>query len=85
MDGHEGAAGDASIETLPVPLTARQLQCLQLAAEGNPSVDIGRRLGLSARTVDDHLAVACRHLGVRTRIQAVAAAVTLGLIRPTAR
>jgi DNA-binding CsgD family transcriptional regulator len=63
-------------------MTERQRECLQLAADGHSSADIGRRLALSARTVDDHLASACRHLGVRTRIQAVAAAVALGLIRP---
>jgi ATP/maltotriose-dependent transcriptional regulator MalT len=37
-------------------------------------------LGLSARTVDDHIAAACRRLGVRTRVQAVLAAVEAGLL-----
>lgn len=53
-------------------LSARQADCLDLAATGLSSARIGRRLGLSPRTVDEHLALACRALGVRTRIQAVA-------------
>lgn len=60
---------------LPLPargLTQRQHQCLTLAAEGLTSARIGATLGLSPRTVDEHLADACSLLGVRTRIQAVA-------------
>lgn len=53
-------------------LSIRQVECLSLAAEGLTSADIGERLGLSPRTVDEHLTGACRVLGVRTRIQAVA-------------
>ncbi|WP_420469946.1 helix-turn-helix domain-containing protein [Brevundimonas sp. FT23042] len=54
------------------PLSARQMQCLRLAARGLTSAEIGARLGLSSRTIDEHLLGACRALGVRTRIQAVA-------------
>jgi DNA-binding CsgD family transcriptional regulator len=54
------------------PLSARQRECLALAARGLTSAAIGERLGLSGRTVDEHLMRACRTLGVRTRIQAVA-------------
>ncbi|HAD84228.1 MAG TPA: LuxR family transcriptional regulator [Brevundimonas sp.] len=60
---------------LPAPvdaLTDRQRQCLTLASEGLTSSRIAAALGLSPRTVDEHLADACRLLGVRTRIQAVA-------------
>ena len=53
-------------------LSNRQLQCLNLAASGLPSAVIGGQLGISPRTVDEHLAAACEVLGVRTRIQAVA-------------
>lgn len=53
-------------------LTDRQRECLQLAATGLTSSGIGERLGLSPRTVDEHLMMACSLLGVRTRIQAVA-------------
>lgn len=53
-------------------LTERQRQCLDLAADGLTSARIGAVLGLSPRTIDEHLAEACRLLGVRTRVQAVA-------------
>ncbi len=53
-------------------LTERQTLCLRLASEGLSSSQIGRRLKVSARTVDDHILFACRSLGVRTRVQAVA-------------
>lgn len=53
-------------------LTARQRQCLILVSGGLSSRRIGERLGLSVRTVDEHLARACAMLGVRTRVQAVA-------------
>lgn len=53
-------------------LSDRQRQCLAFAARGLTSGAIGEEIGLSARTVDEHLMGACRALGVRTRIQAVA-------------
>jgi len=56
----------------PKALSARQAQCLRLAAEGLTSAAIASRLGISPRTVDEHLTGACRILGVRTRVQAVA-------------
>lgn len=62
-------------------LTARQLECLAWVAQGKSSGDIGAILGLSSRTVDDHLNFACRRLRVRTRVQAVIAAISLGLLQ----
>lgn len=53
-------------------LSDRQRQCLALAAHGLSSARIAERIGISGRTVDEHLMLACRALGVRTRIQAVA-------------
>ena len=43
---------------------------------------VGRRLGISPRTVETHVAKLYRKLGVRTRVQAVARAAHLGLIEP---
>lgn len=53
-------------------LSARQRECLELASDGLTSAGIAERLGISPRTVDEHLLMACAALGVRTRIQAVA-------------
>jgi len=63
---------DASSERPAERLSDRQRDCLALAAEGLTSRVIGRRLGISGRTVDEHVMLACQALGVRTRIQAVA-------------
>ncbi len=52
-------------------LTERQLECLYWTQQGKSAGDIGLILGISPRTVEGHLAKACRILGVRTRLQAV--------------
>jgi DNA-binding CsgD family transcriptional regulator len=62
-----------------VVLRPRQLECLYWARQGKSSADIGHILGISSRTVDEHIGNAAEALGVRTRIQAVARAVMLGL------
>lgn len=62
-------------------LTQRQLECLSWVREGKSSADIGGILGLSPRTVDDHIGKACHWFGVRTRGQAVQAALRLGLLQ----
>jgi DNA-binding CsgD family transcriptional regulator len=60
-------------------LSPRQVECLRLAAEGKSSTEIARTLGISSRTVDQHVAEACERLKVRNRTQAVARAIQLGL------
>jgi DNA-binding NarL/FixJ family response regulator len=61
-------------------LTARERQILELLSEGLTMQQIGRRLGISPRTVETHVAKLYRKLAVRTRVQAVARAASLGLI-----
>lgn len=61
-----------STSSLADILSDRQFECLCLAASGLASSGIAERIGISPRTVDEHLAAACEALGVRTRIQAVA-------------
>ncbi|MET0545897.1 MAG: autoinducer binding domain-containing protein [Caulobacterales bacterium] len=63
-----------------VHLTQRQLDCLRWVREGKSASDIGQIIGISAHTVNDHVAAACMKLGVRTRVQAVAEAALLGLL-----
>ena len=64
-------------------LTTRQLECLYWVMAGKSSTDIAAILGISRHTVDEHIAAACRRLGVRTRTQAVAEALRLGLLSPS--
>ncbi len=61
-------------------LTARQRECLLWVREGKSSSIIAELLGLSAATVNEHIAGACSALGVRTRIQAAMEATKLGLL-----
>jgi DNA-binding CsgD family transcriptional regulator len=53
-------------------LTPKQFQCLTLVAEGMTSKEIARSLGLSARTVDDHVEKARIKLDAPTRQRAAA-------------
>lgn len=65
-----------------VVLTRRQRDCLSWVRHGKSATDIGDILGISPHTVHEHVAQACTRLGVRTRVQAVAAAIALGIIDP---
>ncbi|MBV9544814.1 MAG: response regulator transcription factor [Chloroflexi bacterium] len=62
------------------PLTARELQVLQLVAQGLPNKGIARRLGISENTAKFHVASLCGKLGASSRTEAVTIAARLGLI-----
>jgi len=63
----------------PANLTPRELEVLELVAEGLHNAEIAERLVLSEKTVDHHVSAILRKLGVRTRAEASAEAVRLGL------
>jgi DNA-binding NarL/FixJ family response regulator len=62
-------------------LSAREIQVLQLVADGKSNKDIGDELGLSALTVKSHLARIARKLGTGDRAEMVAMAMRAGVIR----
>jgi len=65
----------------PPNLSAREIEVLEHAARGFTVGQIARRLVVSPRTVETHLGSAYRKLGVSNRVQALARASGLGLIR----
>lgn len=62
-------------------LTPRELEVLQLLAEGLTNQEIGKRLDVSARTIKTHVQNLLSKLDVPDRTGAVARAFRLGLIR----
>ncbi len=62
-------------------LTKRELEVLQLVADGLSNLQISKRLFLSQATVKSHLVHVYAKLGVDSRTAAVAAAATRRLIR----
>jgi DNA-binding NarL/FixJ family response regulator len=62
------------------PLTPRELQVLELLAQGLPNKAIAGRMGISDQTVKFHVAAIAGKLGAANRTDAVRRAVRRGLI-----
>jgi DNA-binding NarL/FixJ family response regulator len=62
-------------------LTARELEILRLAAQGQRTRDIASRLAISARTVEACFTAIFNKLGVSTRTEAIVHAASRGWIR----
>jgi ATP/maltotriose-dependent transcriptional regulator MalT len=62
------------------PLTTREIQVLELLAEGLPNKAIAERLGISDQTVKFHVSSISGKLGASNRTDAVRRAVRRGLI-----
>jgi DNA-binding CsgD family transcriptional regulator/tetratricopeptide (TPR) repeat protein len=65
-------------------LTARELEVLELLAEGLRNAQIAQRLVVSEKTVGHHVSAVLRKMGVQSRGEAAAKAVRLGLITHSA-
>ena len=61
-------------------LTRREVQVLELLAEGLPNKTIAARLSISDQTVKFHVSSICGKLGAANRTDAVRRAVRRGLI-----
>jgi DNA-binding NarL/FixJ family response regulator len=61
-------------------LTAREVQILQLVANGMPNKQIAHRLGISEKTVRNHVSNIYEKLGIYDRAHAVIYAIRKGLI-----
>jgi DNA-binding NarL/FixJ family response regulator len=64
-----------------VELTEREIEVLQLIAEGLPAAEVAKRLVIAPKTVSSHVQRILAKLDVHTRAQAVAVAYESGLIR----
>ena len=62
------------------PLTARELEVLELLAQGLPNKAIAARLGISDQTVKFHVASICGKLGAANRTDAARRALRRGVI-----
>jgi len=65
-----------------VDLTGREKECLLWATEGKTAWETSQILSISERTVTFHLQNVQHKLGINNRQQAVARAVSLGIIEP---
>ncbi|AXI71480.1 response regulator transcription factor [Streptomyces bacillaris] len=73
--------GRQANHALAAPLTPRETNVLHLLATGLTAEGIGRRLGISPRTVHKHLNALYRKLGAADRLSAVLRAQDEGLLR----
>lgn len=72
-------------QQLPRPsqrLTEREIELLQLVAEGMPNKSIAQRLSISENTVKYHMKKIFQKLGVQNRTEAVTHALKAGLFEP---
>ncbi|GAB3280683.1 regulatory protein, luxR family [Saccharopolyspora kobensis] len=68
-------------DNTPRELSGREVEVLQLVADGRSNKEIGEALNLSALTVKSHLSRIGRKLGTGDRAQMVALAMRAGVIR----
>ena len=64
----------------PWSLTQRELEVLQLLAEGATNGEISQRLYISPKTTKNHLAAIFQKLDVTNRTHALVRAVVMGLV-----
>jgi DNA-binding NarL/FixJ family response regulator len=74
------ASAERAYDGDPGELTRKQVEVLQLLADGLERKQIAERMGIGEETVKTHLAEARRRLGARTSAQAVAIGVSHSLL-----
>lgn len=74
------AAGTSDDEEIVETLTSREIQVLELLAEGRSNKAIGQLLGISDQTVKFHVAAIAGKLGAVNRTDAVRRAIRRGIV-----
>lgn len=77
---HSAADRQHENDRLAAEFTARELEVLELLAEGLDTTDMSDRLGIAPHTVEWHVRHLIEKLKVHSKLQAVIAAARLGLI-----
>jgi DNA-binding NarL/FixJ family response regulator len=72
-----------SARSNPAGLTARQLEVLELVADGLTNAEIAERLIVSPRTAEHHVTAVLEKLGVTSRREAARRAQELGVVGTT--
>lgn len=67
------------------PLTARELEVLAVLAQGRTDKEIAATLGISRRTVSNHVSTILLKLDSSSRTEAATTAIQLGLVTPSER
>ncbi len=75
-----GRRNDDDRQWGPWSLTQRELEVLQLLAEGSTNGEISQRLYISPKTTKNHLAAIFQKLDVTNRTHALVRAVVMGLV-----
>jgi len=75
------SAGPARRLASVTALTHREVEVIEMLANGASTTDVARKLFISSKTVKNHLAHIYCKLGVESRTQAVAKAVRMGIVR----
>jgi DNA-binding NarL/FixJ family response regulator len=75
-----GAINAAGASEVSVALSTREIEVLELAGRGLPSKQIAVQLEISESTVKFHLSSIYAKLGASGRVEAISAAVRLGLL-----
>ena len=74
----------ASTRGNPAGLTSREVQVLRFLVRGHTNNELALRLHISAKTIDHHVSSILEKLEVRSRTEAVAAAMGLGILKADA-
>jgi DNA-binding NarL/FixJ family response regulator len=80
LTGRIRDASEQDEDWIVQPLTPRELEVLQLLADGLPNKSIAARLGISDQTVKYHVASISSKLGASNRTDAVRLGLRRGLI-----
>jgi DNA-binding CsgD family transcriptional regulator len=76
-----GVIAPSEFPVAPLGLTPRELECLDLVAHGHSDRRIAQKLRVSVATAHEHVQRAMQRLGVTSRSEAVALAISFGAIR----